>query len=190
MTKFWHYCEPCEIVWEIKPAYSNYNPVLYERFMEKTKKKSKEENKMVYVERKDDTKNKIERKVVVGKLISIKCEQDAQISATKYKRLDFTLVKDDETYLNVRAYALGTGNEVKLPIDLEELKEVNRADELLKNRKKPRVEMQVYSTDKEVTDMDGIKKIYTNFKCNLFDLKNFKILKEENDINKNEEVVK
>lgn len=144
------------------------------------------------------TQVKKPRKEIEGKLISLntdssKCKiYNPDTGVYSWLRISLVVGKDgdgNDKYFNTTAYN----------VNFEKMKELKKADELLKDRKKPKVKLEYYTTEVPAVDEEGKKimiekeeergdktvivekqKIWINHRCSREDIINtFKILEED-----------
>jgi len=140
---------------------------------------------MVYVKGADFGQVK-PRSTVTGKLVSISTDPKAVENKEegKYKYLDLAVVHEekrkDPVWYNIRVSK----------VNLSELPELKKADELVAQKIKPLVQVRYYESTKiakdeqgnEIINPDGSAKVYRNKRASAQDIKDgFKVLSEDSD---------
>ena len=130
---------------------------------------------MVFIK---NSKSMKPRNKLVAKLISISSDNVKgsfeREGKTYFKFLNLALVtkdKGEDKWFNITLWLDNEGNLI------EEFPELNRADEIIKNKDtKPVVQLEYYETLKAVEQEDGSIKNYKNLRMNKYDLQNFKVI--------------
>lgn len=124
---------------------------------------------------------KLERTKAVGKLVGITTDPEGVKDSAKglFVYLDLSVVQEvegkDSVWLNVRCWRKG-----ETYISLEALQELKKADDLLKQKKRPFVQIQYYTSKKVGKNKDGEDVIYTNLGASVDDVREgFRVLRDD-----------
>ncbi len=154
---------------------------------------------MVYDVSKTKTSKKKDRNTITGRLIGIQCDSDEcdvyDKENGKYSWLRLSIVTGKKTPEGKDEFF----NCTCFDVDLSEMSQLKRADELLIAKKHPMVQIQYYTTESEAKDKNGqpifeekeeerngktyivkVPKKYINYRSSESDIiEGFKVLKED-----------